>query len=236
MEINERYTAVDHEYRDGDVYALAKYRWTVRQVKRLGIKSSARVANIGCGAGTFTQMLAAAGYSVVGAEPDPEAFLVASTRVPTGCEVRPVGLFELAHERFDLIVMHDVLEHIDQEGAALDTIVKMLNPGGHLILTVPALDYLYGRHDEQLGHFRRYSKTTLRRAVNGRLRIRRLRYFGFMSIPIVWILSKQLRREYPKSVANGQNIVSKLYSAACRFEEYAPLPLGTSVMLVALRD
>lgn len=233
MRIDEAYTANDHEFRDTDVYAISKYRWTIRMLKKVGIESTARIANVGCGSGTFTQMLADAGYSVLATEPDPEAFLVAATRVPANCEVRPIGLFDLVGQTFDVIVMHDVLEHIDPEGAALDKVKAILNPGGVFLMTVPALDQLYGHHDQQLGHFRRYSRSSVKRAMVGRLEVLNLRYFGFFSIPIVWLLSKKLRRDYPQSAVDGRSRAMKLYGLVCRFEERVRLPLGTSLMLVA---
>lgn len=236
MEINENYTANDHEFRDNDVYALAKYRWTIRCMKSMRVPIDAKVANIGCGAGTFTQFLAEAGYSVTATEPDSDAFLIAATRVPAGSEVRPIGLFDVMGETFDVVVMHDVLEHIDEEGAALDKIKSLLRPGGLFIMTVPALDWLYGQHDEQLGHYRRYSKSSVRRAMKGRLDILKLRYFGFFSIPIVWLLSKTLKKEYPQSATSGISVISRAYGLVCRIEERLPLPLGTSVMLIARKN
>jgi 2-polyprenyl-3-methyl-5-hydroxy-6-metoxy-1,4-benzoquinol methylase len=54
-------------------------------------------------------------------------------------------------------VLHDVLEHIDSENAAIERIFELLTDDGILVISVPALDGLFGFHDEQLGHFRRYS-------------------------------------------------------------------------------
>jgi len=236
VNFDENYTTTDHGNRDTDAYALAKYRWTMRAMHRLGVGTDARIANIGCGAGTFTEMLASAGYSVVAAEPEEAAYRVALARKPAGCEVRRAGLFEIEDGPYDVVIMHDVLEHIDAEGAALDRVFSLVRPGGHFIMSVPALDRLFGRHDVQLGHYRRYTRPAVRRAMQGRFSVIRLRYFGFMSIPVVWLLSKRLGRDYPQAAASPTTLVGRSYDLVCRFEESLPFPLGTSVLLVARRD
>src|SRR5690349_21720540 len=62
----------------------------------------------------------------------------------------------LVAERLDTVVCLNVLEHIEQDGAALGAMRDLLQPGGRLVLLVPSLRALYGTLDEALGHFRRY--------------------------------------------------------------------------------
>jgi 2-polyprenyl-3-methyl-5-hydroxy-6-metoxy-1,4-benzoquinol methylase len=69
-------------------------------------------------------------------------------------------------ERFDLIVMLDVLEHTADDRAALrEATSSLLKPGGWLLLSVPAWPALFSRHDETLGHHRRYTPARLRALV-----------------------------------------------------------------------
>lgn len=71
-------------------------------------------------------------------------------------------------------------------------------PAGLLLISVPALQFLYGHHDEQLGHYRRYSRTQLGRLLDGFFVIEESRYFGFFLIPLVVLYSsKLLRKPYP---------------------------------------
>jgi len=68
--------------------------------------------------------------------------------------------------RFDLVLMLDVLEHLQNDQAALiDVVARHLSPGAWLLLSVPAGERLYSRHDAQLGHHRRYSPRRLRALV-----------------------------------------------------------------------
>ncbi len=63
---------------------------------------------------------------------------------------------------FDLVVAADVLEHIEDDHAAAREIARILRPAAHALVTVPAYPSLFSSHDEALGHFRRYTRRTLR--------------------------------------------------------------------------
>jgi SAM-dependent methyltransferase len=231
--INTEYTSQDHEFREQDVYALAKYNWTIRKFRQTGIKESARIANIGSGSGTFTKILVKEGYDVFSTEPDDEARNQATKNCP-GIQFHAYGLFDLPEEEmFDVIVMHDVLEHIDAEHQAIETVVKHLNPNGYFLVTVPASEFLFGHHDVQLGHFRRYTRTTMKRALGRNFRLVNLRYFGFLSIPIVWALSKRMKRDYPQLGSEKTSLVQRLYGLLCELEGRIPMPLGTAVLALA---
>lgn len=233
MKANLQYTLSDHESRDEDGYAIAKYQWTLRKLSRLSKSRSGRLANIGCGTGTFTQMAAELGYQVDAYEPDPVAFSIASQRLPAGCNVANLGLFDIQGvDQFDLIVMHDVLEHIENDFLAVQKLSLLLKPGGILVISVPAVQFLFGRHDEQLGHFRRYSKTRLSKLLKSNFSIRELRYFGLLSIPIVLTFSRVLRRDYPSTSGNKLGFLHRLYGFICRVEQRIWEPLGTSLLVV----
>lgn len=229
------YTANDHQLRDQDYYALAKYEWTIRKMRQLNLNSSSRVANIGCGAGSFNDQLSVAGYRVFSSEPDSEAYANAVARQTPNCEIKNASLFEIKNQKFDAIIMHDVLEHIDEEGAALAQITSLLDDAGLLFLTVPALDRLFGNHDLKLGHFRRYDRPAIRRLLRENFKILELRYFGFSFIPITWFYSKFSNKEYPEIASSGAGFFARIFSFVCRLEGRFPLPLGTSVMVVARR-
>jgi 2-polyprenyl-3-methyl-5-hydroxy-6-metoxy-1,4-benzoquinol methylase len=234
MDINHDYTTGDHEARDKDVYALAKYKWTIKRLKNEGPETSSLIANIGCGAGTFTGMLASAGYRVTAFEPDPTAFAIAEKRVPPGCSISTQGLFEIeGKERFNVVVMHDVLEHIEDDRQAVMKLSELMRPGGLLLLSVPALQSLFGRHDEQLGHFRRYSKKSLTKVLGEGLEVIDVRYFGMASIPIVWLFSKRLRRDYPNISTDRVSLAQRLYGALCDAEAQIREPVGTALLAVA---
>lgn len=229
--MDESYTDLDHRFRSADHYALAKYRITLRWLARSGVRSG-RLVNIGCGAGLFNHMAVAAGFDVVGVEPDPQAFALAQMDLPAErCVVRNCGIDELGDLRdVDVVVMHDVLEHIDNDAAAVTIVASMLRTGGLAIVSVPALASLFGLHDEQLGHHRRYGRASLRSLLGLELTIERLRWFGMAFIPVTWMLSRILRRPYPVEAAASGGVLSYAMRGWCEVESRVPMPLGTSLL------
>jgi SAM-dependent methyltransferase len=223
------YTIADHAARDEDVYAGGKYNITLRWLAALA-SPGARVLNIGCGGGLFNDLLAEHQYEVIGVEPDPDAHAMAAARAGGRYEVRLGGLFDLVDADVSpIVVMHDVLEHIDAEGAAVAKLRSLVEPGGHAVLSVPALELLFGLHDRHLGHYRRYSKRTVKRALSGTFKIDKLRYYGFSGIPAVLWYSKFREQPYP-AMGAGAGFVGKLAAGAIRAEEHVKMPVGTSLI------
>jgi 2-polyprenyl-3-methyl-5-hydroxy-6-metoxy-1,4-benzoquinol methylase len=222
------YTMDDHEFRDDDEYALAKYRLTLRWLRAL--TPAQQLLNVGCGGGVFNEMAFEAGYAVHGIEPDGAAYELAKRRAGARYDVTNEGLFDASPDRrSDVVVMHDVLEHIDAEGAAVDALAELVRPGGIGVVSVPALDSLFGYHDHHLGHFRRYTRTSLKRSLSTHFEIEKCRYLGVTGVPIVLWYSRVKNMPYPVSAANG-GLISKVVRAACLFEERVPGPMGTSVI------
>ncbi len=93
---------------------------------------------------------------------------------------------------YDAIVCLDVVEHLPDDRRAVEHLRDLLKPNGALFIAVPALQFLYGFHDEQLGHYRRYSRNQLADLLQEFYRLGRCRYFGFTLIPIA-LLYGQLR-------------------------------------------
>lgn len=234
MSVDETYTLDDHEFRENDLYAAAKYAITLRW---LGHAHERRVmANIGCGGGLFNNLAVQAGFDVRAFEPDPAAFAIASDHPPQHCTVEPHGLFDIDPGlQVDVAVMHDVLEHIDGEAAAVERLAGLIKPGGLAVVSVPALESLFGYHDVQLGHFRRYSKTTLKRALRPQFDVQRIRYFGLSMVPVAWWFSRRRQVPYPTSAVGEQTWQDKAIKAVFAVEERVPAPIGTSVLALARR-
>ena len=65
------------------------------------------------------------------------------------------------NNKYDLILLTDVLEHVKKDKNLFDKLSRQLNKNGHMFLTVPAFQFLYSNKDVLAGHFRRYNKTQL---------------------------------------------------------------------------
>ncbi len=88
-------------------------------------------------------------------------------------------------EKFDLIGLFDVLEHIEDDEAALGALASRLAPGGRIVMTVPAFPWLWSRHDERHHHFRRYTRAHLADvAANAGLKMEHGFYFNTALFPL----------------------------------------------------
>jgi len=120
------------------------------------------VLEVGCGQGALGVRLAQR-YNYLGVEPDQASWAVASQRISAAGrgEVRNVSVQDLGDERFDLVCAFEVLEHIDDDAAALKEWAARLRAPGWLLLSVPAHQDRYGPADELVGHFRRYDPAAM---------------------------------------------------------------------------
>lgn len=143
---------------------LAPNAWLRYDLVRRMIPPTVRdVLEIGCGMGAVGVRLAAQ-YDYLGLEPSPESFAVAEARIAGGGrgEVRNVLAEDLpADQRFDLVCAFEVLEHIEDDGGALESWASRVRPGGWLLLSVPAHQARFSAFDEIAGHFRRYEPAGL---------------------------------------------------------------------------
>ena len=145
----------------------------------------ARILEIGCGTGHNLPMLARFG-AVEAIEIDPAARAIASERLG-----RPVGdaplpaLPGIERGAYDLVAVLDVVEHIEDDVAALAAMTTLLKPGGKILIAVPAHQWLWSAHDVVNHHHRRYSKRTLARAIaDAGLKPARLTYFNSLLFPL----------------------------------------------------
>lgn len=103
-----------------------------------------------------------------------------------------------AHRKFDAIIYIDVIEHIEKDSSELEKASSFLKPGGHLIVLVPAHNYLFSEFDKSIGHYRRYNKKMLAEAAPKELKQIDLRYLDsvglFASLANKWFL----KQEYPE--------------------------------------
>jgi SAM-dependent methyltransferase len=131
-------------------------------VERMLPSGVSDVLEVGCGQGAFGARLAQR-YRYLGVEPDRASWSVAEQRIRAAGygEVRNIAVGTLGAERFDLVCAFEVLEHIEDDAAAVKEWAARLRGRGWLLLSVPAFQRRYGPADELVGHFRRYDPGAL---------------------------------------------------------------------------
>jgi SAM-dependent methyltransferase len=130
-------------------------------LERLALPADARILDAGCGSGGNLALLAQFG-TVWGFEYDADARAAAAAlgigTVAAGALPDPVPFSDIA---FDAIGLFDVLEHLEKPVESLRALAARVSERGAIVLTVPALPWLWGPHDVHHQHFRRYTRSTL---------------------------------------------------------------------------
>ncbi len=199
-----------------------------------------RVLEVGAGTGNLTQFLRTSD-SVLATDVDPQYVELLRRRFEHHSNV-DVAVFDLAaplperlaRQKFDTVICLNVLEHIEDDRAALARLRELLEPGGRLILLVPAHPALYGTIDRAIGHYRRYERDALVRLLEEvGFQVEEKKHVNATSIP-GWLLNGRIlkRRSVPGMQARIANRLVPLY----RLERRLNLPFGLSVIAIARRE
>ena len=133
--------------------------------REISLPDEARLLEIGCGTGHNLDMLSRFGREV------------ADSALPE--------LPGVPDRTYHLIALLDVLEHVDGDEAALRSIATKLAPGGSILVTVPAYQWMWSAHDEAHHHKRRYSRRGLRSVAEAAgLKVDRIGYFNSLLFPL----------------------------------------------------
>lgn len=204
------------------------------------LPANARILEIGCGTGHNLPMLAQFG-AVDAIEIDPAARTIAGQRLgkPVGEAPLP-GLPGVPAGHYDLIAVLDVVEHIEDDVAALTAMRERLAPGGKILITVPAHQWMWSAHDVVNHHHRRYSKATLISAIEtAGLRPRKLGYFNSLLFPLAAgaRLAGRLTGRDDSDDSPPPGIVNALFERIFRLERHmvgrVPMPPGVSIVTLA---
>lgn len=203
-------------------------------------RPGARILEVGCGTGSNLALLARYG-AVEGIEPDAEARAFAAERsgFPVAGGMLPGGA-EIEDGRYDLVALFDVLEHIPDDEGVLAELAAKLAPGGRLLMTVPAMPWLWSAHDVAHHHHRRYTAASLRAVLaKAGFEISYLTYFNTLLFPLVAAargLGKLTGREggddaMPAAPVN--RALEGIFAAERHVVPRLPLPFGVSLAVVA---
>jgi SAM-dependent methyltransferase len=157
------YELQTHQAEDRHWWYRGRRKVLERVVEDLRLPARARILDAGCGSGRNMVELARHG-TVTGIELAEASVALARERGMG--EVIAGSVLEMPFEAgsFDLAASLDVIEHLEDDLAALRELRRVVAPGGSLLVTVPAYQWLWSGHDEINHHFRRYTRRSLQRA------------------------------------------------------------------------
>jgi SAM-dependent methyltransferase len=157
-------------------------------IAELELPTPARVLDAGCGSGRNMIEFSRLG-TVTGIELSETS--VALARQRDAGEIVSGSVLEMPFpdDSFDLAVSLDVIEHLDDDLTALRELRRTVAPGGALLVTVPAYQWLWSGHDEINHHHRRYTRRSLQRVAEraGWAQVRTT-YFNSLLLPAAIVL------------------------------------------------
>jgi SAM-dependent methyltransferase len=166
----------------------ARTRLVLSILERHAITPPARILDAGCGWGVTLDALEQRGYRASGLDVCRQALerLDRPDRPLIEADLtRSFGPSAVAHSAFDAVLALDVIEHVDDDGAALTNMGRLVRPGGIMIASVPALPELFSEFDRVQGHRRRYQPENLRAAFDQTgLAIEQLFWWGSWLVPL----------------------------------------------------
>ena len=217
-------------------------RKVITQVIRrlVALPSNPRILEAGCGYGGNLAMLGKFG------DVDAFEFEESARQYASSLANRPVAYGYLPDnagfddDRFDLIAMLDVLEHIDDDVGALRTLSQRLDRGGSILLTIPAFPWLWSQHDEIHHHKRRYTKASLAAALRkAGLEPVNMSYFNTLLFPLAIVQRLALRLRGKKLGLDDappgflNTLFAKIFGLESHLVGRVTLPVGLSLFVVA---
>lgn len=235
--IYQKMRAVEDEH----WWFVARRRIVAKLIESLPLAAAPDILDAGCGTGGNLALLKRYGR-VTAMEMDNHARQLAQRR--RLAEVLPGHLpdaLPFTAQRFDLVVMLDVLEHIRDDSASLAAVAGLLKTGGRIVLTVPAFPLLWGTHDQAHHHQRRYHAASLQAAVDqAGLETEYMTYFNTWLFPLiapVRLLQRLLPRQntdtelsVPPAMLNA--LLGRVFASESRLLPRLRLPFGVSLLAV----
>lgn len=201
---------------------------------------------IGCGNGSVLQFLKSKGVNIEGGDLFLEALQFCRRRVDIPLYQLDAVNTPFSNEQYDVVGLFDVIEHIDDDEAALKEAYRICKSGGRVILTVPANRWLWSYFDVMSCHKRRYSKKELcQKLQRAGFTVEKISFYVLFLFPVFFLYravenmrSSNCNKEL-SSKAEVQIIplINRVFLTSLRLEKLlirnANLPLGTSLVAIA---
>jgi SAM-dependent methyltransferase len=158
--MEREYELQTHRAEDRHWWYRGRRRVLEGVIERLRLPTEARILDAGCGSGRNMVDLARYGHAT-GIELSQTSVRVARERNAGEIIEGSITDMPFADASFDMAVCLDVIEHLEDDVGALRELRRVIAPGGSLLVTVPAYQWLWSNHDEINHHHRRYNASTL---------------------------------------------------------------------------
>lgn len=217
----------------------------------LPTNAAASAIDIGAGAGGFIKGLRSEYGSLFSelavGDSSEEALNACKTKLPSSVSCYQLDVYQLLwKDRWDVIFMLDVVEHLENDLGAMHEVYRALRPGGLLVMTAPAFEKLWSQNDVFVGHKRRYTKRSFDTlAKSAGFKTLRLAYFCFFLSPLVYLSRLRSPRIDARDAAAVESYVERthrvpsawmntplrmIFEMESRLASLVDFPWGTSVL------
>lgn len=206
------------------------------------VPPDARILEAGCGSGGNLEMLSGFGrLEAFEFDADARAMAMAKGLAPVNHGALPDGV-DVPDEAYDLIALFDVLEHIDDDLGSLKTLGRKLKPEGRLLISVPAMPWLWSKHDVTHHHKRRYTKASLAGVIGqAGLEVQTSSYFNTLLFPLAIAQRWGQRITGSETPADAMPApwlnaaLGAVFASERHLAGRVPLPFGLSLFAVVRR-
>ena len=194
---------------------------------------SGKVAEIGPGNGIFSEYYLAHCDKLDLFEPDKSLFSKLNYKFSDHEKINVINdELNITTNIYDVILYLDVLEHIEDPEKEILKAHNALKEGGHLVINVPAFQFLYSDFDKDVGHFKRYSKKDITNlGLNNNLEITRLNYYDSIGF-LLSFLSKMISSNYKKNFEKKIKIWDLLIPLSRILDKIFMSSFGKSLLVV----
>ncbi len=230
-----------YRYEDHYWWFVSRRELVDALVRQLPLPPRPVIVDVGCGTGATAVQLQRYGM-VLAVDISPLALSWSRQRGLEALLLAAAERLPLLTESVDVIVATDILEHLDDDVAVLREFHRVLKPGGHVVVTVPAYRILWSEHDLALMHRRRYVASVLaKRARMAGFEVTRLTYALFFLFPLALVMRLLKRRPAPDREPQAQlpalpewlnRFLLRIQRVETALLKYVRFPWGVSVVAV----
>lgn len=200
-------------------------------------RGSLRVLEVGSGSGANFPLLEQFGPTA-GAEPFATPLQLTPNRPALGLTQARAEVLPFANNSFDCVALLGVIEHVQDDAAALREAARVCRPGGAVVLLTSALQVLWSHHDEANRHVRRYTRRQLRGVLVAAglapVRLSYQNFFTFLPTLLVRLWQRRAPRPPRYDMGHPPAFANALLTAALRLEafliRFVPLPIGVDLV------